>query len=124
MKVACTVLRGGGNSNVPFLPDTVRVLDREEIQKFNSIEGLEEQYRARRDQGLSSHKEHEQEKQRGIDIAQEKQYLTVLGQPGVGKSTFLKKMGLEALQGRCWQFEVQTKEGEKKLKNVFVFRYF
>ncbi|MFB6275844.1 MAG: NACHT domain-containing NTPase [Halothece sp.] len=103
-------------TNLDSIYTSVRVLDRVEIQQFESIEGLEEQYRARKERGLFPQKEDEQEKQRGIEIAQQKQYLTVLGQPGVGKSTFLKKMGLEALQGRYWQFEVKTQQGEKKVE--------
>lgn len=39
-------------------------------------------------------------KQDGIDIANKYQYLMVLGQPGAGKSTFLKRIGLAALQGK------------------------
>ncbi|MBD1870054.1 NACHT domain-containing protein [Cyanobacteria bacterium FACHB-471] len=42
----------------------------------------------------------EPSKQPGLTIANQKQYLMVLGGPGMGKSTFLRKMGLEALKGR------------------------
>ncbi|MFG6105370.1 TIR domain-containing protein [Leptothoe sp. EHU-05/26/07-4] len=41
----------------------------------------------------------------GMSIAQEERYLTVLGEPGTGKSTFLKKLGLEALKGQEGQFK-------------------
>ena len=33
------------------------------------------------------------------------QYLMLLGGPGVGKSTFLRKVGLEALKGENRNFE-------------------
>ncbi len=36
-------------------------------------------------------------KRSGIQVANETQYLSVLGQPGAGKSTFLRRMGMEAL---------------------------
>ena len=41
----------------------------------------------------------------GTIAANEKQYLMVLGGPGVGKSTFLCKIGLEALKGENGSFE-------------------
>ena len=36
----------------------------------------------------------------GTQVANNKQYLVLLGGPGVGKSTFLRKVGLEALKGK------------------------
>jgi predicted NACHT family NTPase len=39
------------------------------------------------------------EKKDGLEVANQKQYLMVLGQPGAGKSTFLRRIGLEALKG-------------------------
>jgi len=44
-------------------------------------------------------------KQTGIKFAQEKQYLLVLGAPGSGKSVFLRKIGLEILQGKQGKFQ-------------------
>jgi hypothetical protein len=38
-------------------------------------------------------------KKDGLEVANQQQYLTVLGQPGAGKSTFLRRIGLEALKG-------------------------
>lgn len=38
-------------------------------------------------------------KKDGLLLANQKQYLMVLGDPGIGKSTFLRKVGLEALKG-------------------------
>ncbi len=40
-----------------------------------------------------------QEPSNSIKIANKKQYLMVLGNPGYGKTTFLRKVGLEALKG-------------------------
>lgn len=38
-------------------------------------------------------------KEDGLLLANREQYLMVLGDPGIGKSTFLRKVGLEALKG-------------------------
>lgn len=38
-------------------------------------------------------------KKDGLLLANQEQYLMVLGDPGIGKSTFLRKVGLEALKG-------------------------
>ncbi|TRU94196.1 MAG: NACHT domain-containing protein [Microcystis wesenbergii Mw_QC_S_20081001_S30D] len=38
-------------------------------------------------------------KEDGLLLANQEQYLMVLGDPGIGKSTFLRKVGLEALKG-------------------------
>ena len=46
-------------------------------------------------------------RQGGIRIATNEQYLMVLGGPGVGKSTFLRKVGLEALKGEDGNLEHQ-----------------
>lgn len=45
------------------------------------------------------------EKQEGIKVANEQQYLMVLGAPGAGKSTFLRKVGLEALKGKSGELQ-------------------
>lgn len=44
-------------------------------------------------------------KQEGITVANQEQYLMVLGAPGAGKSTFLRKIGLEALKGKSGVFQ-------------------
>jgi hypothetical protein len=41
----------------------------------------------------------------GLRIAQQTQYLMVLGSPGAGKSTFLRKLGLETLKGKQGIFQ-------------------
>ena len=48
------------------------------------------------------------ERQEGMRIANNEQYLMVLGGPGVGKSTFLRKVGLEALKREDWNFEHES----------------
>jgi NACHT domain len=62
---------------------------------------LEEAYRqsqARRFQA------EQYEKKDGLAVANQKQYLMVLGQPGAGKSTFLRRIGLEALKGNAGSY--------------------
>ncbi|MBH8577020.1 NACHT domain-containing protein [Nostocaceae cyanobacterium CENA369] len=75
----------------------VQFLDNETICNFESIEKLEEFYRQANSRRFQSQ---DKGKQKGIKVANEKQYLMVLGGPGAGKSTFLRKMGLEALKGK------------------------
>ncbi|MGL5833179.1 MAG: NACHT domain-containing protein [Waterburya sp.] len=42
----------------------------------------------------------DREKRPGLEVANQEQYLMVLGNPGTGKTTFLRKVGLEALKGK------------------------
>jgi NACHT domain len=41
----------------------------------------------------------------GLKVANTRQYLMVLGQPGAGKSTFLRRIGLEALKGKKGHYD-------------------
>ena len=45
------------------------------------------------------------EKQDGMRVANDKSHLMVIGGPGIGKSTFLRKIGLEASKGGDGKFE-------------------
>jgi len=74
----------------------VQFLDDRALKSFESVQALEDTYRlsaGRSFQGKDC------PKQEGLKVANEKQYLMVLGGPGAGKSTFLRRMGLEALKG-------------------------
>lgn len=75
----------------------VQFLDDEGIRTFESIENLEKFYRQANKRKFQSQV---QGKQEGIKVVNEQQYLMVLGGPGAGKSTFMRKMGLEALKGK------------------------
>lgn len=81
----------------------IKLLDERSIRQFVTQDALEQAYREhgkRRFQlGEGRHD--------GLRIARDKQRLMVLGQPGVGKSTFLRKLGLEALKGQDGQLESQ-----------------
>ncbi|NEZ62687.1 NACHT domain-containing protein [Leptolyngbyaceae cyanobacterium CCMR0082] len=79
----------------------VKFLDEDSICQFASPDDLEQLYR---DQGKRNFQTTEK-RHDGITIAKEKQYLMVLGGPGVGKSTFLRKLGLEALKGQQGQLQ-------------------
>ena len=80
----------------------VQFLDEQEIRSFESIPNLEEAYRK---ENKRSFQQQDCQKQEGLKIANQKQYLMVLGQPGAGKSTFLRKIGLEALKGKKGGFK-------------------
>jgi hypothetical protein len=82
--------------------------------KFESLERLQERYRQQGSRGLGRFKSEQKNRKKGVEVACQHQYLSVLGHPGSGKTTFLKKLGLEALKGRYWQFSVQTREEEQK----------
>ncbi|MEL7240895.1 MAG: NACHT domain-containing protein [Cyanobacteria bacterium J06573_2] len=77
----------------------VRFLEKMNIRQFESIENLEQAYRQNR-----SFQPKDTLNLNGLQVANEKQYLMVLGGPGVGKSTFLRKMGLEALKGNKGEY--------------------
>ncbi|MGR3278879.1 NACHT domain-containing protein [Acaryochloris marina NIES-2412] len=74
----------------------VRMLDTESMKSYASQADLEKAYRNRGDRRF---RHHDCPKRNGIDIANEYERLIVLGDPGIGKSTFLRKVGLEALKG-------------------------
>jgi hypothetical protein len=80
----------------------VQFLDEQAIRSFESIQNLEEAYRKA---NKRSFQQQDCQKQEGLKIANQKQYLMVLGQPGAGKSTFLRKIGLEALKGKKGGFK-------------------
>ena len=73
----------------------VKLLDDQSIRYFVGLDDLEETYRAK---GRRSFGRGEGERQDGMVVANAEQYLMVLGGPGIGKSTFLRKIGLEALK--------------------------
>ena len=74
----------------------VKLLDSRDVLQYE-VDALEDNFRQARFGGYSARRG-EGEKYSGIDIANQKQYLMVLGGPGAGKSTFLRKVGLEALR--------------------------
>jgi len=73
----------------------VQFLDQENIWRFESIENLEKVYRVNKKRSFQTQ---DCQKKAGEEVANQEQFLMVLGGPGMGKSTFLRKMGLEALK--------------------------
>ena len=79
----------------------VQFLDEHTASRYKSPEEVEQAFQERRMRhfDLSS-----DERQDGTQVANDKQYLMLLGGPGIGKSTFLRKVGLEALKGKDGNF--------------------
>jgi predicted NACHT family NTPase len=74
----------------------------EDLRQFESIEDLEASYRQSGQRRFQSKK---CPKQDGLKVANDQQFLMVLGQPGAGKSTFLRRMGLEALREQSRKYK-------------------
>lgn len=73
----------------------VQLLNPSQLKSFSSVEGLESAFRESNQRGFQSQN---CKKESGIAVANREQYLMVLGAPGMGKTTFLRKVGLEALK--------------------------
>ena len=80
----------------------VRFLDRLTIGSFQSLQDLEEAYRESARRRFQREKSDNRD---GIEVAKENQYLMVLGGPGAGKSTFLRRVGLEAFKGKDGKYQ-------------------
>ncbi|MBF2049316.1 MAG: NACHT domain-containing protein [Elainella sp. C42_A2020_010] len=80
----------------------VQLLDRSELHYFKSTASLQDWFRQSGKRSFGFGKEN---RKSGLEVANQEQYLMVLGGPGVGKSTFLRKMGLEALRGKQGEFQ-------------------
>lgn len=72
-------------------------LDHRDFYGLETMEVLEEVYRRANQRGFQPVK---RQSYPGIETANQKQYLMVLGDPGMGKTTFLRKVGLSALKGK------------------------
>lgn len=81
---------------------TVQLLDEWGVSNFASVADLEKSFR---EDSARRFRDKECKKEPGIKIANQKQYLMVLGAPGSGKSTFLRKTGLEALKVNKGRFK-------------------
>ncbi len=92
LKYAC--LRMDDSLRLEEIYTDVQVLEARELRYFQSNENLEELYREL-GRGFQFGKT---TRKAGIAVANQFPRLVVLGSPGIGKSTFLKKVGLEALK--------------------------
>ena len=80
----------------------VQFLDEHTASRYKSPEEVEQAFQERRRWRFDSSSD---ERKDGTQVANDKQYLMLLGGPGVGKSTFLRKVGLEALKGKTGNFK-------------------
>ena len=75
----------------------VQFLDEQPIHSFEAVPNLQKAYRQAQERNFQYPDCHPQA---GLKIANQNQYLMLLGEPGAGKSTFLRQIGLEALKGK------------------------
>lgn len=80
----------------------VRMLDPETVKCLESVDGLEKVLREANEKGFGTRGS---AKQKGIEVANDEQYLCVLGGPGIGKTTYLRKIGLEALLKKVGNYD-------------------
>ncbi len=79
----------------------VRLISPHYRRSYESVEQLERHFR---DKGLRRFHGQHMERHSGIDLVNKKSFINILGAPGAGKSTFLRRMGLEALLPRpSWE---------------------
>ncbi|MFN9401583.1 MAG: NACHT domain-containing protein [Dolichospermum sp.] len=88
--------------NLDDIYTEVQCLQPDEIRNFESVTALEKNYRHNGSPRLTNEKS---ARENGITIANQYAHLMILGQPGAGKSTFLRKIGLEALKGKSGQIQ-------------------
>lgn len=80
----------------------VRMLDADTVKLLESVDGLEQVYREANQRSLGRK---ESAKQKGMEVANAQKYLCVLGGPGIGKTTYLRKVGLEALLRKVGSYD-------------------
>lgn len=83
----------------------VQFLRQRQALQFGTRENVENSEEALRERGKNHAVICSNDKQDGMRVANDKSYLMLIGGPGVGKSTFLRKIGLEALKGEDGKFE-------------------
>lgn len=80
----------------------VKFLDQNIVSKYGLLEDAEGAFQGANERLVGSNSD---ERPDGMRVASDEQYLMVLGDPGVGKSTFLRKVGLEAVKGKDGNFQ-------------------
>ncbi|MHC5817014.1 MAG: NACHT domain-containing protein, partial [Nostoc sp.] len=80
----------------------VQYLQLSDIWRLDSIEALDNLFYEAVKRGFQPEDVNQQE---GIKVVNQQQYLMVLGAAGAGKSTFLRKIGLEALKGKSGELQ-------------------
>ena len=79
----------------------VQCLDSFSRDKYESSLNLEKAFR----ESNRRYRSPEDGKQEGMVFANQEKYLMVFGEPGIGKSTFLRKVGLEAMKGNNEKYQ-------------------
>ena len=79
---------------------TVQSLYEKDMCNYQSSEGIEKMFQEEGKNYFGSSYAKD-----GISVANDEQYLMVLGDPGAGKSTFLRKVGFEASKGKDGNLE-------------------
>ena len=100
LQVSCIGMNASQSLDDTYV--VVQFLDERRSTKHTSLEAVEAAFR---ESGRTDFTSTSDECQDGMRVANNEQYLMVLGSPGVGKSTFLRKVGLEALKGEEGNFE-------------------
>ncbi|MHC5723468.1 MAG: NACHT domain-containing protein, partial [Nostoc sp.] len=80
----------------------VQYLQLSDIWRLESIEALDNLFC---EAGKRGFQPEDVDQQEGIKVVNQQQYLMVLGAAGAGKSTFLRKIGLEALKGKSGELQ-------------------
>lgn len=93
LKVVC--VRMDSPIELDEIYTAVQLLECSSLRYFETAESLDNYFR---ESGRRGFRVGEAQKEDGITVANRERYLMVLGGPGVGKSTFLRKVGLEALK--------------------------
>lgn len=118
VKVVCVYM----DEPVPLdsIYTTTKVVDRSESECVKSVEATSSSFhfnlRQRKFEAI-----HEETKE-AFALANQEQYLMLLGAPGIGKSTFLRKVGLECLKCRNWNFLEAPDDYEAVRSNLNVSR--
>ena len=88
--------------NLESIYINVQCLDSFLRDKYESSFKLEQAFRESNQRRYRSQKDGKQE---GMVFANQEKYLMVFGEPGIGKSTFLRKVGLEAMKGNNEKYQ-------------------
>ena len=102
LKVSCVDMRKPISLDDVYV--AIQFLNQHTALQYRSSEEAEQAFRERNRRHFHSTSD---KRQNGTQAANDEQYLMLLGGPGIGKSTFLRKVGLEALKGKDGNFKHQ-----------------
>ena len=108
------VLKMSRSMDLESIYINVKGSDQVRRERYEDSYNLEQAYR---DSGRRRFYRKSNETELGITFANREQYLIVFGEPGIGKSTFLRKVGLEAMKGKEGSYEHNLTPVLLELKN-------